>query len=157
MTTMKLISKEKGIESVQKWFEIPHLNKIKKAVYRRSQDNESEFGNIVVRFHRIINGIPSGTIVQIWIDRNKGKVLMVHDPQEMLKEKGVTEVDTSRDVISAETAWLQLKDKIALSLGYRVHPYDLRPESPLKRLATFEYELQCNWTCDAITNQVVID
>jgi hypothetical protein len=115
---------------------------------------ESEFGNIVVRFHRVINGIPSlGTVVQIWIDRNKGKVSMVLDPQEMWEE-GVNEVDTSQDVISAETAWSQLKDKIVLRLRYRLHPYDLRSESPLKRLATLEYELQCDWICDAITNQL---
>lgn len=54
---------------------------------------ELEFGNIVVRFHRVINGIPSlGNVVQIWVDRNKEKVLMVQDPQEMWDEKGVNEV-----------------------------------------------------------------
>ncbi|MFC5653867.1 hypothetical protein ACFPYJ_33110 [Paenibacillus solisilvae] len=116
---------------------------------------ESEFGNIVVRFHRVINGIPSlGTAIQIWVDRNKGKVLMVHDPQEMWEEKAGNKVDTSQDVIPVETAWSQLKDKIDLKLGYRLHPYNLLSESPQKRLATLEYELQCDWICDAITNEV---
>ena len=116
---------------------------------------ESEFSNIVVRFHRLINGIPSlGNVVQIWIDRKKGKVLRVHDAQEMWEIKDANEVHSSRELISAETAWLQLKDKITLQLGYRLHPYNLRSESPLKRLATLEYELQCDWMCDAVTSKV---
>lgn len=116
---------------------------------------ESEFGNFVVRFHRLINGIPSlGNVVQIWIDSIKGKVLMVHDAQEMREIRGVKEVHSSQELISAETAWLQLKDKVTLQLGYRLHPYNLRSESPLKRLATLEYELQCDWMCDAVTSKV---
>lgn len=116
---------------------------------------EAEFGNFVVRFHRLINGIPSlGNVVQIWIDRIKGKVLMVHDAQEMREIRGVKEVHSSQELISAETAWLQLKDKVTLQLGYRLHPYNLRSESPLKRLATLEYELQCDWMCDAVTSKV---
>lgn len=114
---------------------------------------ESEFGNIVVRFHRVINGIPSlENVVQIWVDRSKEKVLMEQDPQELWDEKVVNDVD---NVTPVETAWLKLKDKIALPLGYRLHSYDLQSESPLKRLATLEYKLQCDWMCDAITNQVL--
>lgn len=93
--------------------------------------------------------------MQIWIDPNKEKVLlMVQDLQEMWEEKVVNDVITNRELISAETAWLQLKDKIAFPLGYRLHPYDLRSESPLKRLATLEFHLQCDWICDAITKKV---
>jgi hypothetical protein len=83
MTTMMLISKEKGIQSVQKWFELPQSNKIKKAIYRRNHDNNTPFYTLDLQWNKGIEVVLDALTGQIVEFRRKEPILDTGEPSEM--------------------------------------------------------------------------
>ncbi|MBT2287870.1 hypothetical protein J7E73_01755 [Paenibacillus albidus] len=115
---------------------------------------ESMRGNqVVVEIQRMVHGIPvMGAGIRLVIDHTSWEVKNVVDTF-IFKNQG-TKLDLKQllaPVITADSAWEQLKDKPMLKLQYRFAP----APSPLgTKRAVLTYALDCDWICDASTGEL---